>query len=59
MYGKIEFNENEESAVMELLLLAETLLDVKSKLKLKDSESGKSHLYMETADHRKRTNNRK
>ena len=57
--AKIEFFDDERDAVMELLLVAEDLLNIKkSKIIPKDPGSGKSHLYFETADHKKRTSSR-
>lgn len=54
--AKIEFFDHEKDAVMELLLFAEDLFDLKrTKAPKRDPESGKSHLYIETVDHKKRT----
>lgn len=54
--AKFEFFDDEQDAIMELLLLAEDLLHIKkSKITPKDPVSGKSHLYFETADHKKRS----
>lgn len=55
--AKFDFFDDELDAIMELLLLAEELLNVrKSKITPKDPQSGKMHLYFETTDHKKRTN---
>lgn len=53
--AKFEFFDDERDAIMELLLLAEELLDLKApKAPTKNPVSGKNHLYFETRDHKKR-----
>ena len=57
--AKFEFFDDERDAIMELLLLAGDLLDLKkTKAPVRNPESGKNHLYFETRDHKKRTNGR-
>ena len=57
--ARFEFFDDEQDAIMELLLLAEDLLEVKkSKITPKNPVSGKIHLYFETEDHKRRTNSR-
>lgn len=54
--AKIEFFDDERDAIMELLLLAEDLLELKrTKAPKRDPECGKNHLYFETVNHKKRT----
>lgn len=54
--AKFEFFDDERDAVMELLLLASDLFDLKeTKPPRKNHESGKNHLYLETKDHKRRT----
>lgn len=55
--AKFEFFDDEQDAIMELLLMAGDLLNIKkSKITPKDPKSGKMHLYFETTDHKKRIN---
>lgn len=55
--AKFEFFDDEREAIMELLMRADELLDLKMpKAPTKNPHSGKNHLYFETRDHKKRTN---
>lgn len=57
--AKFEFFEDEMGAMMEILLKAEEVLDLKTpKAPTKNPSSGKYHLYLETREHKKRTNSR-
>lgn len=56
MNARYEFFDDEQDAIMKLLLAAEALLNLKgTNPPKKDPESGKLHLYIETVDHKKRT----
>lgn len=54
---KIEFFPDEQPAVLELISLAEDLLELRPLKPPKvNPESGKHHFYLESKDHKKRTN---
>lgn len=55
--ANFDYYDDEQDEVMELLLLAEELFQLKpSKITPKNPISGKSHLYFESRDHKKRSN---
>lgn len=56
MNANFKFFDNEQDRIMELLLFAEDLFDLKRvKPPKRDATSGKLHLYLETVDHKQRT----
>lgn len=59
MNVNFEFFDDEEAKIMEAFLLLDELFDLKEpKPPNRKGNSGKSHFYIETKDHKKRTSQR-
>lgn len=53
--AKFEYFDDESEGIMEVLLMMESLFDLKqTKPPKKSQDCGKMHLYIETKDHKKR-----